>query len=41
MSRKISYGDENHSLDWLDEFPAVEKSVDPEIRKAIEALELR
>lgn len=32
---------ENHKLDWLDEFKAVARSEDPEVRKAVEALDAR
>lgn len=33
--------DDLHNLDWLEEFPAVEHSEDPDIRKAVENIEKR
>ena len=32
---------ENHRLDWLEDFKAVARSEDEEVRKAIEALDAR
>lgn len=41
MVRKIGWGEEDHNLDWLDEFTPVPKSEDPEIRAAIERIDKR
>lgn len=41
MVRKVSWGVEDHKLDWLEEFPVVEHSRDPIVRDAVNSINLR